>query len=251
MNTVGNRSLIPSFPVRKFSDIVLDKFPRFRFRSERHQKHDPMPANFHELTANHIGGACRDTAGGGEAWKSHSDGFVSDGNIQPNFCNEQVGFANGACGRWDGSELSCNAAIRFRTRCAQSGNAFAPLDNEIIGSVHGVEGFGNRVISVVNGGGLAGNDQSAAVNERALAVYDHARVVSRVEAAGNRQIALVNDSAGRGNESLRLVNTQIGVVRRPIGVVNGLASVVNCDVFNDLREFCSPYPVSRIPYPES
>ncbi len=201
-----------------------------------------MPANFHELTANHNGCACPDTAGGEGVGKSLSYGFVSDGNSQPNFCNEQLGFANGACGRWDGSELFCNAAIRFRTRCAQSGNAFALLDNEIIGSVHGVEGFGNRVIAVVNGGGLAGNGQSAAVNERALAVYDHERVVNRVEAAGNRQIALVNDSAGLGNESLRLVNGLIGAVKRPIGVVNGLASVVNCGVFNDLREFRIPHP---------
>ena len=201
-----------------------------------------MPANFHELTANHIGCACPDTAGGGEAWISHSDGFVSDGNSQPNFCNEQLGFANGACGRWDGSELSCNGAIRFRTRCAQSGNAFAPLDNEIIGSVDGVEGVGNRVIAVVSGGGLAENDQSAAVNERALAVYDHERVVNRVEAVGNRQIALVNESAGLGNESLRFVNGLIGAVKRPIGVVKRLISVVNCGVFNDLRKFCSPHP---------
>ena len=171
---------------------------------------------------------------------ARGDAFVSDGNSQPDFCNEQLGFANGACGRWDGSGLSCNAAIRFRTRSGQNGNAFAPLDNEIIGSVHGVEGFGNRVIAVVNGGGLAENDQIAAVNERALAVYDHERVVSRVEAVGNRQIALVNDSAGLGNESLRLVNGQIVAVKRPIGVVNGLTSVVNCGVFNDLREFCIP-----------
>ena len=156
--------------VRKFADILLDRFPRFRFRSERHQKHDPMSANFHELTANHNGCACPDTAGGEGVGKSNSDGFVSGGNRQPSFCNVQVGFANVACGRWDGSELSCNRAIRFRTRSAQSGNAIAPLDNEIIGPVHGVEGFGNRVIAVVNGGGLAGNGQSAAVNERALAV---------------------------------------------------------------------------------
>ena len=216
-----------------------------------------MPANFHELTANHIGCACPDTAGGEGVGKSHSDGFVSGGNRQPNFCNEQLGFANGACGRWDGSELSCNGAIRFRTRCAQSGNAFAPLDNEIIGSVHGVEGFGNRVIAVVNAGGLAGNGQSAAVNERALAVYDHEGGVNRVEAAGSRQIALVNESAGLGNESLRLVNGQIGAVKRPIGVVNGLTSVVNCCVFNDLREFrrvkglTASRGFARIPHPAS
>ena len=203
-----------------------------------------MPANFHELTANHIGCACPDTAGGEGVRKSHSDGFVLGGNAQRNFCNEQVGFANGACGRWDGSELFCNAAIRFRTRCAQSGNAFAPLDNEIIGSVHGVEGFANRVIAVVNGGGLAENDQSAAVNERALAVYDHERGVNSVKQAGNRQIALVNDSAELGNESLRLVNGLIGAVKRPIGVVKRLTSVVNCGVFNDLREFFSPRPRS-------
>ena len=108
-----------------------------------------MPANFHELTANHIGCACPDTAGSQEGGKSHSDGFVSDGNSQPDFCNEPLGFANGGCGRWEGSELSCNGAIRFRTQSTQNGNAFAPLDNEIIGSVHGVEGFGNRVIAVV------------------------------------------------------------------------------------------------------
>ena len=201
-----------------------------------------MPANFHELTANHIGCACPDTAGGEGVGKSHSDGFVSGGNRQPNFCNEQLGFANGACGRWEGSELSCNGAIRFRTRCAQSGNAFAPLDNAIIGSVFGVEGVGNRVIAVVSGGGLAGSDQVAAVNVRAQAVYDHERVVNRVEAVGNRQIALVNDSAGLGNECLRLVNGLIGAVKRPIGVVKRLISVVNCGVFNDLRKFCSPHP---------
>ena len=201
-----------------------------------------MPANFHELTANRIGCACPDTAGGGGVGKSHGDGFESGGSGQPNFCDEQLGFANGACGRWEGSGLSCNGAIRFRTRCAQSGNAFALLDNAIIGSVHGVEGFGNRVIAVVNGGGLAENDQSAAVNERALAVYNHERVVNRVEAAGNRQIALVNDSAGLGNESLRLVNGLIGAVKRPIGVVKRLTSVVNCGVFNDLREFRIPHP---------
>ena len=203
-----------------------------------------MSANFHELTANHNGCACPDTAGGEGVGKSHSDGFVADGNSQPNFCNEQLGFANGACGRWEGSELFCNGALPFRTRCAQSGNAFAPLDNEIIGSVHGVEGFGNRVIAVVNGGGLAGNAQSAAVNERALAVYDHERVVNRVEMVGNRQIALVNDSAGLGNESLRLVNGLIGAVKRPIGLVKRLVSAVNYGVFNDLREFCSPHPLS-------
>ena len=224
-----------------------------------------MSANFHELTANHIGCACPDTAGGEGVGESRSDGLVSDGNSQPNFCNEQLGFANGACGRWEGSELSCNADIPFRTRCAQNGNAFAPLDNEIIGSVDGVEGFGNRVIAVVNGGGLAENDQITAVNERALAVYDHERVVNRVEAVGNRQIALVNESAGLGNESLRLVNGQIGAVKRPIGAVKRLISVVNYGVFNDLRQFGSPrprkrpdsltrlrpHPASRIPHPAS
>ena len=210
-----------------------------------------MSANFHELTANHIGCACPDTAGGEGVGKSHSDGFVSDGNSQPNFCNEQLGFANGACGRWDGSELSCNGAIRFRTRCAQNGNAFAPLDNAIIGSVFGVEGVGNRVIAVVNGGGLAENDRIAAVNERALAVYDHERVVNRVEAVGNRQIALVNDSAGLGNECLRLVNGLIGAVKRPIAVVKRLASVVNCGVFNDLRVFFSPHPSPHNIHPNS
>ena len=195
-----------------------------------------MTRNFHNFAS--TSELVRVGASGNKVGKSHSDGFVSDGNSQPNFCNEQLGFASGACGRWEGSELSCNGAIRFRTRCAQSGNAFAPLDSEIIGSVHGVEGFGNRVIAVVNGGGLAGNDQCAAVNERALAVYDHERVVNRAEAAGNRQIALVNESAGLGNDTPRLVNGLIAAVNRPIGVVNGLTSVVNCGVFNDLRQFC-------------
>ncbi len=195
-----------------------------------------MTRNFHNFAS--TSELVRVGASGNKVGKSHSDGFVSDGNRQPSFCNVQVGFANVACGRWDGSELSCNGAIRFRTRCAQSGNAFAPLDNEIIGPVHGVEGFGNRVIAVVNAGGLAENDHIAAVNERALAVYDHEGVVNRVEAAGNRQIALVNESAELGNESLRFVNGQIGAVKRPVGVVKKLTSVVNWGVFNDLREFC-------------
>ena len=203
-----------------------------------------MPANFHEPTANHIGCACPDTAAGAGGEKGHRDAFVSGGNRQPGFCNAQLGFANRACGQWKASELSCNGAIHFRTRCAQNGNGFAPLDNAIIASVNGVEGFGNRLIAVVNGGELAGNDQSAAVNERALAGNDHERVVNRVAATGNRQIALVNDSAGLGNVSLRLVNGLIGAVKRPIGVVNRLASVVNYGVFNDLREFRSPQPLT-------
>ena len=63
-----------------------------------------MLANFHELTDNHIGRACPDTAGSRECGKPNCDGVVPDSNPQPNICNEQLRFANGACGRWDGSE---------------------------------------------------------------------------------------------------------------------------------------------------
>ena len=72
-----------------------------------------MPANFHELTANDIGCACPDTAGGGEAGKSHSNGFVSDGNSQPDFCDEQLGFANGAGGRWEAANFPATESSLF------------------------------------------------------------------------------------------------------------------------------------------